>query len=462
MLTIKIGNKKIKPFNWLIFILLVLFIIYLIGCLFFMLPFFKKTYEYNFNGGNYKINANVTFKNNWLSCNTKEEFKIDANNKYLNELIEKDLLEDGFIKNKDKYIRTIKNHGTCSNKTKYYKKIHSNNYVYFKLNGNSNQKLLFGNKFNDEYVTIKINNKSIKEVNKITNLNENKLGKYFIKYEVNVSDTYKVRLYRLVNIVDEQKPALTLNGDKNITINYLSKYNEPGYKAVDNYDGDITDKVTVKENVNTKKPGTYKINYKVSDSSGNYTTEKRIVVVNETKNTSTIKPDIKVKDGITYVNGILIVNKTYSLPKNYDPKVNKEALSALKNMQADASALGLDLTLVSAYRSYNTQKQLYNKYVKKDGEKKASTYSALPGHSEHQTGLAFDIGRVDSSFENTNEAKWIDKNAYLYGFIVRYPKDKMEVTGYIYEPWHVRYLGIDIAKKVKQSGLTLEEYLGIN
>ena len=96
-----------------------------------------------------------------------------------------------------------------------------------------------------------------------------------------------------------------------------------------------------------------------------------------------------------------------------------------------------------------------------DGKEVANTYSALPGHSEHQTGLAFDIGSVERSFVDTSEAKWIEENAHLYGFIVRYPKGKSDITGYIYEPWHVRYLGIDIATDVKNSGLTLEEYLGL-
>ena len=105
---------------------------------------------------------------------------------------------------------------------------------------------------------------------------------------------------------------------------------------------------------------------------------------------------------------------------------------------------------------------MYNKFVKKDGEEVANTYAAKPGHSEHQTGLAFDIGSVDRSFANTSEAKWIEENAHLYGFIVRYPDNKTDITGYIYEPWHVRYLGKETAKKVWESGLTLEEYLGLN
>ena len=198
--------------------------------------------------------------------------------------------------------------------------------------------------------------------------------------------------------------------------------------------------------------------YKVSDSSGNTCKKIRTVIVKD-KTQSTIKsPEIKVLYGITYVEGILLVNKTYHLPKNYDPKVNKEALKNLRKMQADAKALGLNIPLVSGYRSYETQEKLYNKYVKKDGEKKANTYSAKPGESEHQTGLAFDIGSVDRSFANTIEAKWLAENAYLYGFIIRYPKDKEEITGYNYEPWHLRYVGQELAKYLKKNNLTLEEY----
>ena len=87
-------------------------------------------------------------------------------------------------------------------------------------------------------------------------------------------------------------------------------------------------------------------------------------------------------------------------------------------MQADAKAVGLNIPLISGYRSYETQEKLHKKYVLKDGEKNASTYSAVAGNSEHQTGLAFDIGSVDRSFEGTDEAKWISENAHLYGFIV--------------------------------------------
>ena len=158
----------------------------------------------------------------------------------------------------------------------------------------------------------------------------------------------------------------------------------------------------------------------------------------------------------------MIVNKKYSLPKDYNPGNNSEAIKALKNMQSEASSLGLNLGLLSGFRSYESQVSIYNNYVSKYGQSLTDTFSARPGNSEHQTGLAFDIGQISDSFGETKSGKWLAENCHLYGFIIRYPKGKQNITGYKYEPWHVRYLGVDIATKVKNSGLTLEEYLGIN
>ncbi len=168
-----------------------------------------------------------------------------------------------------------------------------------------------------------------------------------------------------------------------------------------------------------------------------------------------------VEPEVTYINGILIANKTYALPSTYNPGVDPVAKAALQNMFDAAKADGLNLFIRSGFRSYSTQKQLYNRYVNRDGVAEADRYSARPGHSEHQTGLAFDINKADSSFEGTPEALWLAANCYKYGFIIRYPKGKESITGYIYEPWHVRYLGVDIATDVYNSGLCLEEYLGI-
>lgn len=171
----------------------------------------------------------------------------------------------------------------------------------------------------------------------------------------------------------------------------------------------------------------------------------------------------------TYIKGVLIANKKYPLPKDYAPGENKEARAAFDKMAKDAEIEGFIITAFSSYRSYDYQKQLYERYVKKDGKDNADRYSARPGYSEHQTGLAFDVGEVGrenlwltEEFGETPAGKWLMENAHKYGFILRYPKGKEEITGYMYESWHYRYLGVELATKVKESGLTLEEYLGIN
>ncbi|WP_414053262.1 M15 family metallopeptidase [Macrococcus equi] len=174
-----------------------------------------------------------------------------------------------------------------------------------------------------------------------------------------------------------------------------------------------------------------------------------------------------VKDGLTYIDGILIVNKDIALPKAYAPGENKEAREAVESLMHAGNNEGLNFVLRSGFRSYETQENLYNNYVARDGQEKADTYSARPGHSEHQTGLAFDLGNTSAkddfkvSFESTPEGQWLKEHAHVYGFIIRYPKGKTDITGYQYEPWHLRYLGKDNAQKVKASGLTLEEYLGL-
>lgn len=182
--------------------------------------------------------------------------------------------------------------------------------------------------------------------------------------------------------------------------------------------------------------------------------------------------NIEVIDGVTYVDGILIANKSYALPENYgsgmtyisdnDYGLTPETYAAFKEMQAGAWQDGYNLWICSGYRSYSYQSTLYWGYVNRSGQAEADTYSARPGHSEHQTGLAFDINYAEEWFNNTAEAQWIANNCADYGFILRYPAGKEDVTGYIHESWHVRYVGKELARKITDSGLTLEEYLEID
>ncbi|MBQ7688730.1 MAG: M15 family metallopeptidase [Clostridia bacterium] len=185
------------------------------------------------------------------------------------------------------------------------------------------------------------------------------------------------------------------------------------------------------------------------------------------------------KDGVTYVVSdygyTLIANKTYSLPASYTPYAFKgaepepdsllglteECRAAFSDLQSGAKKDGVSIWLLSGYRSYNRQKRLYNNYAGRDGYAAADKYSARPGHSEHQTGLAMDVNSLSSSFAGTKEGRWLAANAHKYGFIIRYAKNKEAQTGYIYEPWHIRYVGKDLAAAIYHSGLCLEEFFGI-
>ncbi len=141
-----------------------------------------------------------------------------------------------------------------------------------------------------------------------------------------------------------------------------------------------------------------------------------------------------------------------------------EALPALFSA---AKSAGYSLTLASGYRSEAYQTQLYNSYVAKDGQAAADRYSARPGTSEHQTGLALDICisntscSLDQSFGSTDTGKWVAQHAYEYGFVVRYLNGKEAITGYEYEPWHLRYVGKDLAVQLFNSGQTMEEFFGV-
>lgn len=169
-------------------------------------------------------------------------------------------------------------------------------------------------------------------------------------------------------------------------------------------------------------------------------------------------PEPVEKDGVTYVGDILIVNKKYALPKNYGDGLSDELSAAIRKMRRDS---GFTMSIISGFRSYETQTRVFNNWCSIDGIEAASTYSAAPGHSEHQAGLAADITSCESSYANTDEAHWLAENCYKYGLIIRYPKDKVDITKYIYEPWHVRYVGKSNAKLIHDSGLCLEEFLQV-
>lgn len=163
----------------------------------------------------------------------------------------------------------------------------------------------------------------------------------------------------------------------------------------------------------------------------------------------------------TYIRGILIVNKTYGLPSTFGSGLTADTSNAFATMKADAAALGLNIYIASGFRSFASQTSIYNRYKANEGEAGADAHSARPGHSEHQSGLAFDLNSITQAFGSTPEGIWVRDNAHRYGFIVRYPEGKQDITGYIWEPWHLRYVGVDVATQLHDSGQTLEEYLGV-
>lgn len=168
------------------------------------------------------------------------------------------------------------------------------------------------------------------------------------------------------------------------------------------------------------------------------------------------------EDDCTYIDGILIVNKTYSIPETYHPGgLVDVAAQAFFDMQNAALADGCDLYIGSSFRSYADQVIVYQQYCDWDGWEKADTYSSRPGHSEHQTGLAIDCNSIDESFDDTMEAAWLEEHCAEYGFIVRFPREKSDQTGYKYESWHIRYVGKQVAQDIQKRGVCLEEYLGV-
>ena len=174
---------------------------------------------------------------------------------------------------------------------------------------------------------------------------------------------------------------------------------------------------------------------------------------------------------------LVLVNKNNQLSNDYIPKnlesislrhankdkyLRKEAKDAFEKLSSEAAALGYRIVAVSAYRDYNYQNELFNYYVEEKGLEYALDCSAKPGHSEHQTGLAVDVegeNKDYDNFEDTKEFSWMKDNAHRFGFILRYPKGKEHITGFKYEPWHYRYVGINIATEIYEKNITLEEYL---
>ncbi len=315
----------------------------------------------------------------------------------------------------------------------------------------------------------------IKEVSDGTVVNNDdivdtsKLGKVKINVIIKNKKEEETKSAIFIEIIDTKAPVIEAKeevssyiGD-DINLSALANVS-------DNSKEELTAKVIGDYNVN--EIGSYSLKYEAVDSSGNKSEYDFILnIVNDPNNrtfTTSKGYTGKVVNGVTYIDGVLIANKTYSLPSDYGSGLTWETQNAFNEMNDAFNQEKVDpdrwLWIASGYRSYWDQSAIYNNYVSWDGQANADTYSARPGHSEHQTGLAFDLNTIEDSFSYTEEGKWVHDNCYRFGLILRYPLGKESITGYIHESWHMRYVGVELATKLYNGGdwITLEEYYGID
>ncbi len=274
---------------------------------------------------------------------------------------------------------------------------------------------------------------------------------------------------------DQEAPVLLLNKSRvQIALNTSFDYLQYVEKAYDRQDGDVTDHISYNE-IDTSSVGKKTVHYKVTDQAGNQSQKDLIVdvveYVGDLINPITAKADIvENPDDVT-----VLVNKLHEIPKGWKPddledvidchqQLRHEANEAYTKFYQAAKAKGIAIYTISGYREPETQQLYWDNSVKVFGEEHAIQYNAYPRRSEHELGLCVDISyttegdRLSEKVADSALGKYIESDAYKYGFILRYPQDKVRITGYSYEPWHIRYVGVDLATKLHNENITLEEY----
>lgn len=247
----------------------------------------------------------------------------------------------------------------------------------------------------------------------------------------------KTRIEKLLTTEKNEKLINILN-EKYFLIKNLDKYIAYSDK---NPEISLTEVIAL---VNVHRDQNYYENMEITDTSKGNT-----MLVNKY---NALSKDYEVED-------LKTISKTYSYGDN--KKLNKEAYDAFISLADDAKKEGYTILIVSSYRTYQDQEDVWKDYKASFGTKKADAYAARAGSSEHETGLAIDVADYNDKndkFEATESFKWMQTNAHKYGYILRYPKDKENITGYSYEAWHYRYVGIDTATKVYNEDITYDEY----
>lgn len=427
-----------------------------------------------------KMNLGITTKK-YEEFNNVDAFTVEINGTTLKELkvkskIEKDYLSEfilndihEFVKNDCSVENGYVNIKLNDNQTKYilaYITPENINVEDIQMNKGESKQIELGLEDKDYTlgsVRVSCNDEEAISIDSKYMIVANKVGEYMLTYstdkeskeaKVNILQSVeKIELSKLtIELVEgaTEKIEFTITPDNAVNKELTWTSSDESVATVDN-DGNIT----------AKKAGNCEI---IVATTQQPKIEAAVMV--EVKEKPTLSslltpPEQENVQGITYINGIMLVNKTHSIPQDYNPGLNDKAYQAFLQLQAGANAAGFDMPLLSGFRSYTTQKGLYERYCQTYGQAEADTFSARPGTSEHQTGLAMDVGQIEDWYGDTEAGKWLAANCYKYGFIIRYPLGKENITGYKYEPWHIRYLGVDIATKVYNSGLTLEEYLGV-
>ena len=313
-----------------------------------------------------------------------------------------------------------------------------------------------GEKKKDEFSTLGYNKDQIKVINTLKNPKQ--ILKY--KYNKNIIELIKTKDFKEENL------------DKYIKLDEKTELsNEDIIFIVNNnyYDENIE----YSEKVLTFMKAKYFV-FENLDRYLKYNNEDINTTIKEVNANLDYDYYTNIKDVDLTKGKLMLVNKYYKLSSDYVPEnlvnissehgygqLDKDVYEAFKVMYNDALKEGLHLYIRSPYRSYSVQNGLYERYASNDGYALADTYSARPGHSEHQTGLAFDVTSTSTdlgTFENTPEFNWMKENAHNYGFILRYPKGKEDLTGYVYESWHYRYVGKDVATQIYNEDITFEEY----
>jgi D-alanyl-D-alanine carboxypeptidase len=278
-----------------------------------------------------------------------------------------------------------------------------------------------------------------------------------IKYEKKIhSISYKLEKLgysasevEIIESLDESKQNDILNHKYN---EYLTSFLNEKYFIYENLDRYLTYKENNKDLeiseiislINVNRDYEYYTNVNKTD-----TDKENTMLVNKY---NALDKDFKFDD-------LTEVSSWYAYGTQY---VREEVYNKFKEMFNDAKKENLTIIINSSYRSYEYQENLWNSYANNHGDDWADSYAAREGHSEHQTGLAIDVTtygvKEQEDFETTDEFKWLSENAYKYGFILRYPKDKENITGYSYESWHYRYVGVEVATKIHDENITFDEY----